>query len=100
MVSEKCRYRVLTSVILIRILIRILIPILILVRVTLHLRIANQMGEDSRCREGIVHSRGGCSRARSVWRQSPKALWRFRVSTSNSPSGRTRPHTNTHTSSY
>ena len=41
MVSEKCRYRVHTSVILIRILIRILIPILILVRVTLHLRIAN-----------------------------------------------------------
>ena len=87
-----------TSVILIRIL--ILIPILILVRVTLHLRIANQMGEDSCCREGIVHSRGGCSRARSVWRPSPKALWRFRVSTSNSPSDRTRPHTHTHHSLY
>ena len=57
------------------ILIRILIPILILVRVTLHLRIANQMGEDSCCREGIVHSPVRCSRKRSVRRESPKALF-------------------------
>ena len=64
-------------------------------------RIANQMGEDSRCREGMVHSRVGFSRAhsvrrdaraRSVRRESPKALWRFRVSTANSPSGRTWLH--------
>ena len=59
------------------------------------LRIANRVGEDSRCRGGIVHIRGGCSCARSVPPKSPKALWRFRVSTSNSPSGRSRLHTNT-----
>ena len=63
--------------------------------VVFHARIANQMGEDSYCREGIVHSRGGCSRARSVWRPRPKALWRFRASTSNSLSGRPRPPTDT-----
>ena len=32
-------------------------------RVILHARIANQMGEDSRCRGGIVNTRCGCSRA-------------------------------------
>jgi hypothetical protein len=74
----------------------ILILILILMRITLHLRIANQVGEDSCCRGGSVHSRFGCSRARSVPPYSPKALWRFRVSTSNSPSGRSRLHFDTH----
>ena len=52
------------------------------------LRETNRLGEDSRCRGGIVNTRGGCSRARSVRRTRPKALWRFRASTSNSPSGR------------
>ena len=48
----------------------------LLVRVTLlRARTTNLEGEDSCCREGIVHSRGGCSRARSVRRQSPKALF-------------------------
>ena len=63
-----------TSVILIRILIPILIPILILVRVTLHLRIANPMVKGSCYRGGIVHIRFGFPRARSVWRPRPKAL--------------------------
>ena len=37
-----------------------------------------------------------CSRALLVRPYSPKALWRFRVSTSNSLSGRSWPHTHTH----
>ena len=67
-------------------------------RVVLRLRIANQVGEDSCCRGGIVHSRCGCSRAQIERPESPKALWRFRVSTSNSPSGRTwlHPYTQIH----
>ena len=68
-----------------------------LVFVALHLRKTSLLVEDSCCRGGIVHSRCVCSRARSVRRESPKALWRFRVSTSNSPSGRTRLYTNTPT---
>ena len=63
--------------------------------VALHVRIANQVGEDSYCRGGIVRIRGGCSRALFVPPYSPKALWRFRASTSNSLSGRSRPQTNT-----
>ena len=63
----------------------------------LHLRIANRLVMGSCCRGGIVRIRGGCSRARSVRPKSSKALWRFRVSTSNSPSGRSWPHTHTHT---
>ena len=55
---------------------------------TLRVRIANHMVEDSCCRGGIVHIRGGCSCARSVWPQSSKALWRFRASTSNNLSDR------------
>jgi hypothetical protein len=77
-------------------IILILILILILARVTLHLRIANQVEEDSCCRGGIVHIRGGCSCALLERPESPKALWRFRVSTSNSPSGRSLLQTNTH----
>ena len=42
--------------------------------------------EDSYCRGGIVHIRGGRSRARLIRPKSPTALWRFRASTSNSPS--------------
>ena len=42
----------------------ILILILILICVTLHLRIANQVVMDSRCRGGIVHIRCGCGSAR------------------------------------
>ena len=45
-----------TSVML---MIRNLILVLILARVTLRLRIANQVVMDSRCRGGIVHIRGG-----------------------------------------
>ena len=76
----------------------ILILILILPRVTLHLRIANQVGEDSRCRGGIVNSRFRCICALFVPPKRSNALWRFRVSTSNSPSGRTwlHPYTQIH----
>ena len=66
------------------------------VYVKCHVRIANRLVEDSYCRGGIVNTRGVCSRARSVRPNSPKALWRFRASTSNSPIGRSRPHTHTH----
>jgi len=64
--------------------------------VTRRLRIANHMVMDSCCRGDIVNIRVDFSRARSARRQSSTALWRFRASTSNSPSGRTWPHTNTH----
>ena len=63
--------------------------------VTLHVRIANHLVKGSCCRGGIVNSRGGCSRALLVRPVSSKALWRFRASTSNSLSGRSRPHKNT-----
>ena len=73
--------------------------LLILVRecvaISRRARIANLVGEDSCCREGIVNTRFGCSRALLVRRPRPKALWRFRASTSNSPSGRTWPHPHT-----
>ena len=49
----------------------------------LHIRIANHLVMDSCCRGGIVRIRGGCSRALLVRPNSPKALWRFRASTSN-----------------
>ena len=62
----------------------------------LHVRIANRVVKGSRCRGGIVNTRGGCSRARSVRPESSTALWRFRASTSNSLSGRTWPPTYTH----
>jgi len=75
------------------ILILILIPIL---NITLRPRIANRVGEDSRCRGGIVHIRGGCSRERLARPNSSTALWLFRASTSNSRSGRSRLHTYTH----
>ena len=65
-------------------------------RVKFRLRIANCVEEDSYCRGGIVHIRGGCSRALFERRRRPKALWRFRVSTSNSPSGLLWLHTHTH----
>ena len=64
--------------------------------VTRRLRIANHMVMDSCCRGDIVHIRGGCSCALIVRSNSPKALWRFRVSTSNNPSDLPRLHTNTH----
>ena len=63
--------------------------------VALHVRIANQTVMDSYCRGGIVHIRGGCSRALFVPPYSPKALWRFRASTSNNLSGRAWPPTYT-----
>ena len=68
---------------------------IILERVTLRVRIANWTGEDSRCRGGIAHSRGGCACALFVPPESSTALWRFRASTSNSPSDLPRPHTHT-----
>ena len=61
----------------------------------LHIRIANHLVMDSCCRGGIVHIRGVCSRVLFVRPNSPKALWRFRASTSNSLSGRSWPHTHT-----
>ena len=61
----------------------------------LHIRIANRLVMGSCCRGGIVHIRGVFSRARSVRPKSSTALWRFRVSTSNSPSGLSRPPTDT-----
>jgi len=42
-------------------LLPLLLLLLLLLCITLHLRNTNQMGEDSRCRGGIVHSRGGCT---------------------------------------
>ena len=63
--------------------------------VALHVRIANWVGENSRCRGGIVDTRVGCSSALLVRYKSSKALWRFRVSTSNSLNGRNLPHTYT-----
>ena len=63
--------------------------------VTRRARIANLVGEDSCCREGIVNIRVGCSCALLVRPNSSKALWRFGVSTSNSPSGRAGPHSHT-----
>ena len=63
--------------------------------VTCRVRIANQVVMDSCCRGGIVNTRFVCSRALFVRPRSPKALWRFRVRTSNSPIGRAWPHTDT-----
>ena len=63
--------------------------------VTLRVLIANRMVTDSSCRGGIVNIRDVCSCALSKAPQSSKALWRFRVSTSNSPSGRSWPLSNT-----
>ena len=56
-------------------------------RITFRLRIANKMAMDSCCRGGIVNIRFGFPRARSIRPESSTALWRFRASTSNSPSG-------------
>ena len=69
---------------------------IILVRVTLRVRIANQVGEGSRCRGGIVHIRDVRSCALSKPPVRSTALWRFRVSTSNILSDRSWPHTHTH----
>ena len=63
--------------------------------VTLHVRIANPMVMGSCCRGGIVNTRFGNSRAPSVRPESPTALWRFRASTSNSPSGLSWPPADT-----
>ena len=61
--------------------------------VTRRVRIANQMVMDSYCRGGIVNivnTRFGRSCAHLARPDSPKALWRFRASTSNSLIGRSR----------
>ena len=76
-----------TSIIIQRSLILILI-LNGLARGALRSRTTSLLGEDSYYRGGIVHIRVGCSCALLVRPQSPKALWRFRASTSNSPSGR------------
>jgi hypothetical protein len=73
-----------------------IILILILERVTPRLRKTNQLVKGSRCRGGIVHIRVGCSRALLERPNSSKALWRFRASTSNSPSGQNMLHFYTH----
>jgi len=59
-----------------------------------------RMGEDSCCRGGIVNIRGGFCGALLERLGCPKELWRFRASTSNSPSGRSWLHANTHTRIY
>ena len=64
--------------------------------ISLHVRIANQLVMGSCCRGGIVNTRFVCSRALLVRPYSPTALWRFRASTSNSLSGRSRLPTYTH----
>ena len=66
----------------------------------LHIRIANRLVMGSCCRGGIVNIRGGCSRTLLVRPRRSTALWRFRASTSNSPSGRSWLHTIHAYSSY
>ena len=66
--------------------------------VTRRVRIANRMVTVRCCRGGMLNIRCVCSCALFVWPESSKALWRFRVSTSNSPSGRTQLHFHTHMS--
>ena len=73
---------------------RVMMTMMTMMCVKFHPRIASLLGEDSCCRGGIVNIRGDFSRALLVWRQSFKALWRLRASTSNSLSGRTRLHSN------
>jgi len=72
-----------------------MMTMMILIRVTLRARIANRLVTDSRLRGGIVNIPIGRSCVLFVRPLRPKALWRFRVSTSNSPSGLPWPHTNT-----
>ena len=90
-------YRVCVSLSLVSFITRFTMMMMMMTtfRVVLHARIANQMGEGSCCRGGIVNTRGGCSRALLVRRHCSTALWRFRVSTSNSLNGRSRPHSYT-----
>ena len=66
---------------------------IILARVTLRVRIANRIGRGQLLsRRYCTHSGWLFSCASHTASYGPKALWRFRVSTSNSPSGRTWPH--------
>jgi len=69
--------------------------ILIMARVTLRARTTNLLVMGSCCRGGIVNIRCVCTSALVERTNSPKAPWRFRVSTSNSLSGRSWPHTHT-----
>ena len=73
----------------------IMMMMMILVNVVPRARIANRVVTDSRCRGGIANIRGGCSCALFVQLESPTALWRFRVSTSNSPNDLLWPPINT-----
>ena len=88
---------IIMTMILMMILILILMMILILIlsRLNLRARTSNDMVKGSRCRGGIVNTRGGCVCMRAIWLEGRKALWRFRASTSNSLSGRTWLHTHT-----
>ena len=74
--------------------------LILLMCITFHLRETSLLGEDSYCRGGIVHSRGVCTSALVERPERSKALWRFRVSTSNSPSGRIWLHPYTHMRYY
>ena len=84
-----------TSIIIQRILILILI-LNGLVRGALRSRTTSLLVMGSYCRGGIVHIRVGRSCERLVRRPRPKALWRFRASTSNSLSGRSWLQAHTH----
>jgi len=75
----------------------ILMMMTIMVCAAVHLRTTTLVVMDSRCRGGIVNTRFGCSRELLARHNSSTALWRFRASTSNSPSGRSRPLPNTQT---
>ena len=90
-------YRVCVSLSLVSFITRFTMMMMMMTtfRVVLQARIANRVVEGSCCRGGIVNTRGGCSCALLVRRPRPKALWRFRVRTSNSPIGRAWPHTDT-----
>ena len=69
--------------------------LILMMYITLRACIASRMVMGSRYRGGIVNIRGGCSCVRLVQRQSTTELWRFRVKTSNNPSGHSWPPTDT-----
>jgi transcriptional regulator GlxA family with amidase domain len=84
---------------LVQLMMMMMMMILIMItmlRAAVHLRTTSLLVTDSCCRGGIVHSRCGCSCARIERPESPKTIWRFHASTSNSSSGRTWLHTHTH----
>ena len=70
--------------------------LILMMYITLRARIASRMVMGSRYRGGIVNIQIGCYRARIVKYNYPMALWRFRVRTSNNPSGHSWQHTDTY----